>query len=251
MPIRYAAIATLLAALGGCSAEAPGPSEAASEPAAADVQTASPDLVCEPDNGGITLPDGYCAVLVADELGRARHLDVTEDGDVYVALREGENGGVVALRDTDGDGHADERAQFGDHYGTGIDVHGGHLYFGTNDTILRYEMTSGQLQPAGEPVVLIDSLPEQRQHAVKPFDFDDQGNIFVNVGGPSNACQQEARTEESRDRTPARNVIGKPRFGASMRTRQDRSSRATATVTQAASATRSRLPGIRARRASS
>ena len=185
MLIRYAVIATVLASLVGCSAEAPDPAATNAGP---DVQTASLDLACELDNAGITLPEGFCAVLVADEIGRARHLDVTEDGDVYVALREGENGGIVALRDTDGDGRADERAQFGDHYGTGIDVHDDHLYFGTNETILRYGMTPGQLKPAGEYTVLIDGLPEQRQHAVKPFDFDDQGNIYVNVGGPACCC---------------------------------------------------------------
>lgn len=206
MLIRYAVIAIILASLAGCSAEAPDPAGATPESAAADaatdLQTASPNLACEPDNAGITLPEGFCAVLVADELGRARHLDVTEDGDVYVALREGENGGIIALRDTDGDGRADERAQFGDHYGTGIDVHNGHLYFGTNETILRYNMTPGQLKPAGEHTVLIDGLPEQRQHAVKPFDFDEQGNIYVNVGGPANACQEEMRTPESPGQNP-------------------------------------------------
>ena len=119
MIIRYAVIAAILASLAGCSAEAPDP--AATNDGTV-VQTASLDLACEPDNAGITLPDGFCAVLVADELGRARHLDVTEDGDVYVALREGENGSIIALRDKDGDGRADERAQFGDHYGTGISI---------------------------------------------------------------------------------------------------------------------------------
>src|SRR2546430_8229246 len=33
---------------------------------------------CDPDNGGITLPDGFCAVVLADQVGRARHLAVAE-----------------------------------------------------------------------------------------------------------------------------------------------------------------------------
>ena len=41
---------------------------------------------CNTDNGGITLPDGFCAVVVADHVGAARHLVVTSGGDIYVAL---------------------------------------------------------------------------------------------------------------------------------------------------------------------
>ena len=66
---------------------------------------------CDPDNGGITLPAGFCALVVADGLGEARHLAVAPNGDVYVALMRGRGGrgqagpgGVVALRDGDGDG---------------------------------------------------------------------------------------------------------------------------------------------------
>ena len=66
---------------------------------------------CDPDNGGITLPAGFCALVVADGLGEARHLAVAPNGDVYVALMRGPGGrgqagpgGVVALHDGDGDG---------------------------------------------------------------------------------------------------------------------------------------------------
>ena len=31
---------------------------------------------CDADNGGLVLPDGFCALVVADGLGSARHLDV-------------------------------------------------------------------------------------------------------------------------------------------------------------------------------
>ena len=37
---------------------------------------------CDADNGGITLPAGFCAVVVADRLGAARHMAVTPNGDV-------------------------------------------------------------------------------------------------------------------------------------------------------------------------
>src|SRR6185436_20017288 len=43
---------------------------------------------CDPDNGGITLPAGFCAVVAADGLGTARHIAVAPSGDVYVAHPE-------------------------------------------------------------------------------------------------------------------------------------------------------------------
>lgn len=154
---------------------------------------------CDPDNGDILLPDGFCALVVADELGRARHLTVTDRGDVYVRFREraDKRGGVVALRDTDGDGRADVQEWFADHYGTGIELYNGHLYVSTDSSVLRYPLKEGQLEPAGEPEIVVDGLPIQESHAAKPLAFDDQGHLYVEVGAPSNACQEEDRTKGS------------------------------------------------------
>src|SRR5437879_6155011 len=56
---------------------------------------------CDNGNGGLTLPAGFCALVVADGLGPARHAVVAPNGDLYVALQGGllTPGGVVALRD--------------------------------------------------------------------------------------------------------------------------------------------------------
>ena len=60
---------------------------------------------CDSDNGGITLPAGFCALVVADGVGTARHMAVARNGDIYVGLQaDGAQGGVVALHDADGDG---------------------------------------------------------------------------------------------------------------------------------------------------
>jgi len=77
---------------------------------------------CSTDNGGLTLPPGFCAVVVTDNVGAPRHLAIAPNGDVFVALenRRGGPGGVLALRDTNGDGKADVEAHFGTAGGTGI-----------------------------------------------------------------------------------------------------------------------------------
>jgi hypothetical protein len=71
-------------------------------------QAARTQVACDPDNGGLTLPSGFCALVVAPETGGARHLAVAANGDMYVALRTADKpGGVVALRDTNGGGRAE------------------------------------------------------------------------------------------------------------------------------------------------
>jgi hypothetical protein len=39
------------------------------------------------DNGGLFLPEGFEALVVTDSIGRARHIAVNENGDIYVKLR--------------------------------------------------------------------------------------------------------------------------------------------------------------------
>ncbi len=161
------------------------------------------NVVCADDNGSLTLPDGFCASVVADSLGTVRHLAVNDKGDVYAALRgEPDGGGIVALRDTDGDGTANVEERFGVSGGTGIGLHNSYLYFAPDSAVWRYQLNEGELVPTAEREVVASGFPAQRQHAVKPFAFDGAGAMFVNVGAPSNACQQEMRTAGSPGQDP-------------------------------------------------
>ncbi len=152
---------------------------------------------CDPDNGGITLPQGFCAKVVADDLGPLRHIAVAPNGDLFVALRSGrgQNGGVLALRDTDGDGKIDVREHFGEGSATGVALRNGYVYYATPVSVVRYKTAAGQLKPEGGPETVVSGLPQQRQHQDKGLAFDGSGGMYVNVGAPSNACQ-------SRDRMP-------------------------------------------------
>lgn len=102
--------------------------------------------VCAPDNAGLTLQPGFCALIVAESLGNARHLVVLENGDVLVAAR-GAGGGVRLLRDTTGDGKADIRRAFGPGPGSGIAFAGEYLYFALDDAVVRWHWNIGQLEP--------------------------------------------------------------------------------------------------------
>jgi glucose/arabinose dehydrogenase len=189
---------SLVACSSGTSDDASSAPSDAPSAASAEAAPADPAL-CDADNGGLTLPDGFCAAVVADALGATRHLAVRANGDVYAAVRDAEaGGGMVALRDLDGDAAADSIVYFGDTGGTGIGLHKGHLYFGPDTGVWRYPLPDDQLVPTlAAKEVIATGFPEQDQHAVKPFAFDGTGNMYVNVGAPSNACQEEMRTPGS------------------------------------------------------
>ena len=57
--------------------------------AASSTQTVS-TTACGTDNGGITLPNGFCATVFADTIGHARHIVVASNGDVYVNTWSGD-----------------------------------------------------------------------------------------------------------------------------------------------------------------
>ena len=147
-------------------------------------------LACETSPEGITLPSGFCAITVAESLGRARHLTVAANGDLFVAMNNarGTRGGVAALRDTNRDGRMDVVERFGANGGTGIALHGNFLYFATNDAVLRYPMRAGSLQPAGAPDTVVMQLPSDRGHPAKSIAIGRDGALYVNIGSPSNMC---------------------------------------------------------------
>jgi glucose/arabinose dehydrogenase len=154
---------------------------------------------CDADNGGIKLPQGFCALVVADGLGTARHIAVAPNGDIYVAL-EGRGGrgpavggGVVALRDADGDGKFEIKEAFGAGSSTGVALRNGYLYVAHPTSVERFKMTAGQLKPTGQPETIVTGLPDERQHEDKGLTFDGRGSLYINVGAPSNACQQPDR----------------------------------------------------------
>jgi len=145
---------------------------------------------CAPDNGGITLPPGFCAQVATENLGDARHAAVAPNGDLYVALL---SGGLVALRDVNGDGKFEVQQKFGSGSTTGVMLHNGYLYVAHPNSVERYKMTPGELVPASRAEVVVSDLPGVQQHGDKGIAFDGKGSLYVNVGAPSNACQSPDR----------------------------------------------------------
>lgn len=167
---------------------------------ACDSEFGSADEAIIPDieNGGILLPDKFGASVVADSLGRGRHLVVNENGDIYVHLRKltDKGFGIVAMRDTSGDGRMDIIKGYSEVTGTGIEIHNGYLYYSSRTEVYRSPLISGDLLPSDHIDTLVH-LVDGSGHMEKPFAFDGNGNMLVNVGSQSNACMEENRTEAS------------------------------------------------------
>jgi glucose/arabinose dehydrogenase len=165
-----------------------------------DAGGSGPMVDCDTDNGAIDLPPGFCAVVFANGLGRARHLAVTPAGDLYVAVANSLDGStlgsVVALRDSDGDLRADRVERFGDAGGNGVLWQDGKLFFAQNDRVERYDLPSGELVPAGEPVTVVRDLPITGDHYAKSIVLKGS-DLYVNIGSATNSCQQVNRTLES------------------------------------------------------
>ncbi len=153
------------------------------------------------DNGGLFLPDGFEAVVVADSLkGQARHIAVNKNGDIYVKARNhdlNDGFGNIALRDTNQDGKADIVTPFGRYdghtYGTAMRVHNGYLYFSSELMVYRCKLERGKLVPDSKIDTIVIDNPPYHEHQTKPVAFDDEGHIFVGWGAGSNAGQVKNR----------------------------------------------------------
>jgi glucose/arabinose dehydrogenase len=152
----------------------------------------------------LKLPAGFKATVVASNLGRARHIAVNSNGDVYVKLERLKDGkGIIRLRDTNGDGVADEQFAFGNYAGTGIAISNGYLYASSDEEVFRYKLNDkSEVENPDAPEKIVTGLVNRRQHASKSIALDGKGFIYVNIGAPSNACQETDRTAGSPGRTP-------------------------------------------------
>jgi len=166
------------------------------------------------DNGGITLPPGFCATVFADNLGHARQMAFGPDGVLYVNTWSGRyyhngkvpaGGFLIALK---GDGRADVIERFGDGVaqgsagGTGIRIYKNALYAEQNDKIIRYPLSTDSIAPKEQPQVILSGLPITGDHPMHPFTIDGEGRLFVDLGSATNSCQLQNRIANSPGHQP-------------------------------------------------
>jgi glucose/arabinose dehydrogenase/mono/diheme cytochrome c family protein len=172
---------------------------------------------CQNQDTGITLSPGFCATIFADNLGHVRHLAVSSDNVVYANTWSGRyyhndtppaGGFLLALKDTTGGGKADVIQRFGPDKsagaagGTGIALYDGAIYAELNDKIVRYARAAGETTPAGKSQTVVSGMPLTGDHPMHPFIIDAKGNLFVDSGTATNACQADNRMPLSPGHNP-------------------------------------------------
>ena len=156
---------------------------------------------CDEGNAGLTLPAGFCATVFADKIGTTRHLTVLPNGDVFVNVQAGraggesqmgvgKDGGLVALRDADGDGHAEVQQKVADANGTDVAVANGFVYVTNRNHVVRFPMV-GDRPDASKPDTIVMNMPVGGHTA---YNFVVDGKVlYLNVGSRTNSCQQTDR----------------------------------------------------------
>jgi glucose/arabinose dehydrogenase/mono/diheme cytochrome c family protein len=180
-------------------------------------QAAGSARTCTGDFGGITLPRGFCATVFADNIGHARQMAVAADGTLFVNTWSGvyyqnnelpKGGFLVALKDADNSGRAGIIQRFGEtpaeggHGGTGIALYDDAVYAEINDRIMRYPLGKGQISPKAEGTVVVSGLPITGDHPMHPFAITPKGDLLVDLGSATNACEQKNRTPHSPGNQP-------------------------------------------------
>ena len=188
---RAFALCVVLSAIVGCGGSSSTVSNTPTTPKdSTPTPTPTPpttSATCDAGNGGITLPTGFCATIFADHIGTARHMAVSSSGALYVTIT---GGAILALRDTNADGHSDVRVTFGRNGNSGLALRGTDLFADVGPAIVRYRLTGTDLAPsnAATPDTIVKALPTGG-HGTRSIAVDANGNLFVNVGSQNNICE--------------------------------------------------------------
>jgi glucose/arabinose dehydrogenase len=161
-------------------------------------------------DASIKLPDGFCATVFSDSAGPARELAVRKNGDVIAAVLDQRRvpGGVLVLRDTNHDGHADLEEQFGESGSHGVVLDGDStLYVSTATAILRYHFADS-LTPKKRVDTMVVGLAT-RPIPSHTLAIDSRGNLVVDIGAASNGCAaKEVPHAPGRDPCPELETSG-------------------------------------------
>jgi glucose/arabinose dehydrogenase len=136
----------------------------------------------------VALPEGFVIEVYA-EVKEARSLALSPSGTVFVGSQD--EGRVVALVDSDGDGRAEKAHVLAEglFLPNGVAFHDGTLYIAEVNRIVKMESIESRLESPPEPVVVLAGLPDMRHHGWKYLAFGPDGWLYFNVGAPCNVCE--------------------------------------------------------------
>lgn len=139
----------------------------------------------------LAVPPGFQLTIYADNVPNARQMVWGDDGVLFVGSRE--QGNVYALRDNNGDGHAEQRWVIAKRLNmpSGVAFKKGSLYVAAVDKIYRFDTITQHLENPPPPTVLYQQLPDDYHHGWKYLQFNRAGELLIPVGMPCNICQRD------------------------------------------------------------
>ena len=152
----------------------------------------------------LTVPSGFCVRVFADSVGPVRQVVIHPTGQVVAALNT--SPGLIRLRDTNGDGRADEVVRFGPHQaGTGVTWRAGWLYFAADGGVVRYRWPADAQAPDTTGEWIVNNLPVGAYgsaHTMKGIAVGTDGMVYVSIGSATDNCQVQDRVHLSIGRWP-------------------------------------------------
>lgn len=152
-----------------------------------------PSVVPQPDGASLTVPKGFSAKVFAEGgFKRMRWVAVAPGGDALATDSDANT--LTVLRDTNGDGTADERHVFADGLARpfGIAFGAGHVYVANAGSIVRWPYKTGQLKADG-PGEKIVEMPAEPGHWTRNIAFSPDGaRLYVTLGSSSDAGAPDA-----------------------------------------------------------
>src|SRR5271163_3537639 len=123
---------------------------------------ATPVMSTEPD--GLTLPPGFHATVVAENLGNmTRHMAFRDASSLYISTERQEkdapNAGIIALH-LDAHHHVDRIEHFSSiDNGTAIAIYKGTLFAASDHTLYRIALSGNALVPTAQPETVVVDVP--------------------------------------------------------------------------------------------
>ncbi|MEP0547113.1 MAG: sorbosone dehydrogenase family protein [Rhodothermales bacterium] len=160
------------------------------EPYATESARKGPNVVDVPADPVLFVPEGFRVNVFADGLDQPRWLALTPEGDVLVT--ETRENRIRRLRDTDGDGAADDRSTFAD-AANGLDIPfgmafaDGSFFLGNSAEVRRYAYAGGALDGRGERIAELPGGGYNQHWTRNVVASPDGEHLFVSIGSASNA----------------------------------------------------------------
>lgn len=156
-----------------------------------------------PGNAQLKLPSGFTATVVTSDMNHARHIAVAPNGVIFVKLEGLKEGKGIYRIVMNEQGKAEKETGFGNYKGTGIYIKDGYLYASSNTDVYRYKLDGDfNVVNPDKPELIVKGLLDRGEHNSKSIVLDNKGNLYVNIGAYSNACQFSDRQKGSPGQMP-------------------------------------------------